>query len=48
MNKALKNTLNLFNLEKIDANLFVWDGTSTGYGRDLWWTSYGAMFDGCI
>ena len=33
MNKALKNTLNLFNLTKIDANLFVWDGTSTGYGR---------------
>lgn len=33
MNKALKNTLNLFNLEKIDANLFVWDGSSTGYGR---------------
>ena len=34
MNKALKNTLNLFNLEEIDTNLFVWDGISTGYGSN--------------
>ena len=33
MNKALKNTLKLFELEKIDRDIFAWNGSSVGFGR---------------
>ena len=33
MNKALTNTLKLFELEKIDRDIYAWSGSSVGLGR---------------
>ncbi len=33
MNKALTNTLKLFELEKIDRDIYAWSGSSVGFGR---------------
>ena len=33
MSKALKNTLDLFNLTRIDRDLYSWTGQSVGFQR---------------
>ena len=33
MNKALTNTLKLFELERIDRDIYAWSGSSVGFGR---------------
>ena len=44
MNSALKHTLELFNLTRIDRDLYSWTGKSVGL-KNLWWSDYGSMFN---
>jgi len=43
MAKALTKTLNLFQLNKIDRDLFSWNGESVGFKRIFWWANHGAV-----